>query len=41
VRSGIPAARCLPLLALLSQGRSGRVVLDYLDETRLAVEIGQ
>lgn len=41
VRSGIPAARSLPLLALLAQGRSGRVVLDYLDETGLAVELDQ
>lgn len=39
VRSGIPAARCLPLLALLANGGSGRVVLDYLDQTRLAVAV--
>lgn len=41
VRRGIPAARSLPLLALLAQGGSGRVVLDYLDQTRLAVTLQQ
>lgn len=41
VRRGIPTARSLPLLTLLAQGRSGRVVLDYLDDARLAVELRQ
>ena len=39
LRNGIPAARGLPLLATLAQRQSKRVVLDYLDNTRLAVDI--
>ncbi|AWI79220.1 3-oxoacyl-ACP synthase [Parazoarcus communis] len=39
VRSGIPAARGLPLLALLAQGRSGSVVIDYLDDLRLELSL--
>ncbi len=39
LRREIPAARALPLLALLAAGRSGRTVLDYLDGTRLEVEV--
>ena len=39
LRSAIPAARCLPLLALLARGRPGRVVLEYLDDLALAVEV--
>jgi hypothetical protein len=39
LRLSIPAARSLPLLQLLAQSRSGSVVLDYLDSTRLAVEV--
>ena len=38
VRSGIPAARALPLLQLFATGRPGRVVLEYLDGLSLAVE---
>jgi hypothetical protein len=40
LRSGIPAARGLPLLALLASGKPGRVVLEYLDDLALAVEVG-
>ena len=39
LRASIPAARCLPLLERLAQRRAGRVVLDYLDTARLAVEV--
>jgi beta-ketoacyl synthase-like protein len=39
LRRGVPAARCLPLLAPLARRESGRVVLDYLDDLRLAVDV--
>ncbi|HEY0768097.1 MAG TPA: beta-ketoacyl synthase chain length factor [Steroidobacteraceae bacterium] len=39
LRVSIPAARCLPLLAHLARRTSGRVILDYLDSKRLAVEV--
>jgi hypothetical protein len=39
LRLSIPVARCLPLLALLEQGRSGSVVVDYLDTLRLGIEV--
>jgi hypothetical protein len=39
LRLSCPAARGLPLLERLAQARSGAVVLDYLDELRLAVEV--
>jgi Beta-ketoacyl synthase, N-terminal domain len=39
MRQAIPAARCLPLLALIAQCASGRAVLDYLDDCRLAIEV--
>jgi hypothetical protein len=39
LRQSIPAARSLPLLDLLAQGRSGSVVLDYLDTLRLGIEV--
>lgn len=39
LRQSIPAARSLPLLALLAQGSSGSVVLDYLDTLRLGIEV--
>jgi hypothetical protein len=39
LRLSCPAARGLPLLEHLAQSRSGRVILDYLDSVRLAVEI--
>ena len=39
LRSAIPAARSLPLLRLLAMAEAGRVVLEYLDVARLAVQI--
>jgi hypothetical protein len=39
LRRSIPAARSLPLLERLAMGRSGTVVLDYLERARLAVEV--
>jgi hypothetical protein len=39
LRLAIPAARSLPLLRLLASGASGRVVLDYLDVSRIAVQV--
>jgi Beta-ketoacyl synthase, N-terminal domain len=39
MRRSIPAARVLPLLASLARRRAGRVVLDYLNDTRLAVDV--
>jgi hypothetical protein len=30
VRRGVPAARSLPLLALLARGAAGSVILDYV-----------
>jgi hypothetical protein len=39
LRASIPAARGLPLLERLAQRRAGAVVLDYLDSTRMAVEV--
>lgn len=39
LRQSIPAARSLPLLALLAQGGSGSVVVDYLDTLRLGIEV--
>lgn len=39
LRLRIPAARSLPLLALLAQARNGSVVLEYLDTLRLGVEV--
>ena len=39
VRAGIPSARALPLLELIARGTPGRVVLDYLDDLALAVEV--
>jgi hypothetical protein len=39
LRVSIPAARGLPLLERLARAHSGRSVIDYLDGTRLAVEI--
>jgi len=39
LRASIPAARSLPLLAQLARGASGRVVIEYLDNTGLAVEV--
>jgi len=39
LRGAIPAARGLPLLCALAQRQNQRVVLDYLDNTGLAVDI--
>jgi hypothetical protein len=39
LRIAIPAARGLPLLRMISLRREKRVVLDYLDNTRLAVTV--
>jgi hypothetical protein len=39
LRISIPAARSLPLLQRLAQTRRGRIILDYLDTARLAVEV--
>jgi Beta-ketoacyl synthase, N-terminal domain len=39
LRKSIPAARSLPLLAQLARRAPGRVVLDYLDGERLAVQV--
>jgi hypothetical protein len=39
MRATIPAARCLPLLSKLARQESGRVVIDYLEEQRIAVEV--
>ena len=39
LRQAIPAARSLPLLQAIAQGKTTRVVIDYLDTLRLAVEV--
>ena len=39
LRAAVPAARSLPLLRLLAGGVAGRVVLDYLDVSRAAVQV--
>jgi hypothetical protein len=39
LRLSNPAARALPLLEALARGQASGVVLDYLDGTRLAVDI--
>ena len=39
LRASIPAARVLPLLQALARGVGERVVLDYLDDLRIALEI--
>ena len=41
VRTGIPAARSLPLLALLATGGAGTVVIEYLDGLSLAVTVAR
>ncbi|MDB6090225.1 MAG: hypothetical protein JWN85_3009 [Gammaproteobacteria bacterium] len=38
-RSSIPAARSLPMLRMLARREPGRVVIDYLDVQRVAVEV--
>jgi hypothetical protein len=39
MRASIPAARCLPLLSKLARQESGRVVVDYLEDQRIAIEV--
>jgi hypothetical protein len=39
LRSAIPAARSLPLLGLLAARSSGRAILEYLDVSRVAVQV--
>jgi hypothetical protein len=39
MRRAIPAARALPLIDALAAQRSGTVVLDYLDDCALAVDV--
>jgi hypothetical protein len=38
LRQAIPAARSLPFLQAIAQGKAARVVIDYLDPLSLAVE---
>jgi hypothetical protein len=39
MRTSIPAARCLPLLLQLARREAGAVVLDYLDVSRLVLNV--
>jgi beta-ketoacyl synthase-like protein len=39
LRTSIPAARSLPLLRKLAREEPGRVVIDYLDTQRIAIEV--
>jgi hypothetical protein len=39
LRKAIPAARSLPLLCAIANGAAAAIVIDYLDNTRLAVEV--
>jgi Beta-ketoacyl synthase, N-terminal domain len=39
MRATIPAARGLPLLSKLARNESGRVVIDYLEAQRIAIEV--
>ncbi len=39
LRTSIPSARGLPLLQLIAKGHANSVVLDYLDDLRLMVEV--
>ncbi len=39
LRGSIPAARCLPLLQRLARRAAGQSVLDYLDSSRLIVQV--
>lgn len=40
LRESIPAARSLPLLRAVALGAPGRIVIDYLEEQRLSIEVG-
>lgn len=39
LRAAIPAARGLPLLRAIARRQDGRIVVDYLDDTRVAVDV--
>jgi Beta-ketoacyl synthase, N-terminal domain len=39
LRASVPAARSLPLLGQIARRAAGRVVIDYLDHRRVAVEV--
>ena len=39
LRATIPAARSLPLLGAIARGETERVMLEYLDTARIAVEV--
>lgn len=39
IRASIPAARGLPLLRAIANNESAAVVIDYLDTTRLSIEV--
>jgi hypothetical protein len=39
LRGAIPAARCLPLLALLASRQNGHATLEYLDVLRVSVRV--
>lgn len=39
LRLAIPSARGLPLLQLIAEGQAGSMVLDYLDDLRLRIEV--
>jgi hypothetical protein len=41
LRTGVPAARCLPLLAALARGSGGPVILDFVAGTRLRIAVTQ
>lgn len=41
LRAGVPAARSLPLLRLLARHEPGRVVIDYLPEQSLVLEVSE
>lgn len=39
LRRSIPAARGLPLLAMIARARTGRLTLDYLDDLQMSVQV--
>jgi len=39
LRSALPSARCLPLLRLIARRQPGKVVLDYIAQQRLTVQV--
>lgn len=41
LRAALPAARSLPLLRLLARREAGRVVLDYIGEQRISLEVSE